>query len=197
MNAIELEALSVTRGDREVLRELSLRCEPGTILHVIGANGAGKTSLLEVIAGLRVPAGGRLSGLPQEDQRHWIGHRNALHPALSVTENLQFWCRLQGAAVAAGQVRGAIDRVGLSRQRHRACGRLSMGQRRRAALARVLALPRPWWLLDEPLAGLDTGGISLVTDLLDRHARGGGGAVISSHQPFTAAITGLRLLELS
>ncbi|MDE2150274.1 MAG: heme ABC exporter ATP-binding protein CcmA [Gammaproteobacteria bacterium] len=196
MNALELEALSVTRGDREVLRGLSLRCEAGVILHVVGANGAGKTSLLEVIAGLRAAAAGRLRDMPQAHERHWIGHRNAVHPALSVMENLSFWCRLQGMAVPSAAIDGAIDRVGLRRQRHRACGRLSMGQRRRTALARLLALPRSWWLLDEPLAGLDAAGIVLVADLLDQHARGGGAAVVSSHQPFPAAITGLRVLEL-
>lgn len=195
MHHLEIVDLRVRRGDRTVLPSLSLAVQAGEVLYVQGRNGAGKTSLLEVVAGLRAPAAGRFAARPPQTQIHWVGHRNGLHPALTPLENLHFWCRLNGAASdAAGD---ALQRLGLHSLRHRPCGRLSMGQRRRAALARLLAAPRLWWLLDEPLAGLDAASIERVTALLAEHAGGGGGALVSSHQPFPGDIPGLRRLELA
>lgn len=183
-------ALDVTRGDRTVLAGLDFQVAGGEALHLLGRNGAGKTSLLEVLCGLRRPGGGQLVGQPGPDALHWVGHRNGSHPAFSPLENLHFWCRLAGASTAAGVP--ALERVGLKRLRHRPCGRLSTGQRRRAALARLLVAPRPWWFLDEPLAGLDVGGIALVGELIADHVADGGAVVLSSHQPLARAIPGLR-----
>jgi heme exporter protein A len=194
MSALHVQNLAVVRGDRTVVEAVSFTVEEGEILHIRGRNGAGKTSLLEVLCGLRRPGTGRIEGQPEAPQRHWIGHKNALNPVLSPRENLRFWCALGESA--AGGVDAALEQVGLKAQRHRPCGSLSTGQRRRAALARLLAVPRPWWFLDEPLAGLDHAGIALLTRLLDGHARGGGSAVVSSHQPLPEQLTGVRILEL-
>ncbi|TAM11423.1 MAG: heme ABC exporter ATP-binding protein CcmA [Nevskiaceae bacterium] len=179
--------LAVARGDRRVLSALNFTVEPGEVLHLVGANGAGKTSLLEVLSGLRAPAEGRVEGQPEADALHWVGHRNALNTSLSPLENLGFWCRLSG--VSGRGTAGALQRVGLQRLRHRPCGKLSTGQRRRVALARLLLSPRPWWFLDEPLAGLDAAGIELVCTLLNEHAAAGGAVVVSSHQPLAAVAT--------
>lgn len=195
MNGLRVINLSVTRGDRTVLKALDFRVEAGDVLHVQGRNGAGKTTLLEVLSGLRPPAQGRIEPRPAADTLHWLGHRNGLHPALSPQENLHYWCRLHG--VSGQGVDAALQRLGLHRQRHRPSGKLSMGQRRRAALARLLAVPRPWWILDEPLAGLDVAATELVAGLLAEHSASGGAALVSSHQPFPYPIPGLRDLVLA
>lgn len=195
MKRLHVVDLSITRGDRTVLHALDLSVEPGEVLHVQGRNGAGKTSLLEVLCGLRPAAGGRIESRPEPEALHWIGHRNGLHPALSPLENLHFWCRLHGAAPDCCVA--ALQRMGLHGQRHRPSGKLSMGQRRRASLARLLAAPRPWWILDEPLAGLDVASTERVAGLLAEHAAGGGAVLVSSHQPFPLPVTGLRSLVLA
>ncbi|MDR3416799.1 MAG: heme ABC exporter ATP-binding protein CcmA [Nevskia sp.] len=194
MPSLQVQSLAVARGDRNVVDGLSFAVAAGEILHIRGRNGAGKTSLLEVLCGLRQAAAGSIAGRPDESLRHWVGHKNALNPALSPRENLRFWCALNECDAAG--VDAALERVGLKALRHRPCGNLSTGQRRRAALARLLAVPRPWWFLDEPLAGLDHAGIDLLARLLGEHARGGGAAVLSSHQPLPADLAGVRTLEL-
>ncbi|ROH89384.1 heme ABC exporter ATP-binding protein CcmA [Stagnimonas aquatica] len=181
MNAapLVLDSLTVARGDRVLFERLDLRIAPGEVLHLQGRNGAGKTSLLEVLAGLRTPEAGRFSG-PEPEQLHWIGHKNALHPALSAVENLAAWCGLHGADTAG--IPAALDRLQLKAARQRPVRTLSTGQKRRSALARLLLQRRPWWLLDEPLAGLDVEGAALLAGLLAEHCAAGGGAVVTSHQ---------------
>ncbi|MBV8062129.1 MAG: heme ABC exporter ATP-binding protein CcmA [Nevskia sp.] len=191
---LHVSQLAVARGDRNIVAGLDLAVARGEILHIQGRNGAGKTSLLEVLCGLRQPAAGQVEGQPESGQRHWLGHKNALNPALSPEENLRFWCALNGHP--AERVLAALQEVGLKALRHRPCGRLSTGQRRRAALARLLAAPRPWWFLDEPLAGLDHAGIELLARLLGGHAAEGGAALVTSHQPLPAGLAGVRSLEL-
>ncbi|HEU0276322.1 MAG TPA: heme ABC exporter ATP-binding protein CcmA [Rhodanobacteraceae bacterium] len=195
MDRLQVAGLCVTRGDREVLAHLAFSVGAGEALHLIGRNGVGKTSLLEVLCGLRAPAGGTIRGQPQADELYWVGHRNGVHAALSPFENLRFWCRL--AAMPTAGVGDALRRVGLWGLRHRACGRLSTGQRRRAALARLLVVPRPWWFLDEPLAGLDVAGIALTCDLVAEHVKRGGAVVLSSHQALPRTLPGLRELVLA
>ncbi|MBL6750480.1 MAG: heme ABC exporter ATP-binding protein CcmA [Nevskia sp.] len=186
--------LAVARGDRTIFEGLGFAVAPGEILHIRGRNGAGKTSLLEVLCDLRAPAAGTVSGRPEPHQQHWIGHKNALNPALSPRENLAFWCALNGCQQPG--LDAALQRVGVRALRHRPCGSLSTGQRRRAALARLCVAPRPWWYLDEPLAGLDSSGVELLAGLLAAHAAGGGAAVLTSHQALPDTLSGVRILEL-
>ncbi len=185
--ALRAENLAVIRGDRTLIEGLNFDVGAGEILHLQGRNGVGKTSLLETLCGLRVPAAGYVAGQPDAAARHWLGHKNALNPMLTPIENLRFWCALH--EVAAVDVDAALMRVGLKTQRHKPCGHLSTGQRRRAALARLVAAPRPWWFLDEPLAGLDISGLELFGSLLDVHLANGGAAVVTSHQPLPANIS--------
>lgn len=195
MPSLQAHQLAVARGDRTIVAGLDFAVAPGEILHIRGRNGAGKTSLLEVLCGLRQPAAGAVENQPEADQHHWLGHKNALNPALSPDENLRFWCALNGHG--ADGVAPALERLGLKSLRHRPCGKLSTGQRRRAALARLLAAPRPWWFLDEPLAGLDHGGIDLLAGLLEAQVREGGAVLLTSHQPISAGAAAVRHLELS
>jgi heme exporter protein A len=195
MSSLLVRDLEVMRGDRVIVAGLCLSLAPGEVLHLEGRNGAGKTSVLEVLCGLRQPSKGRIEHAPPPARRHWLGHRNALSAALSPLENLQFWAGLNGVTLADPD--GAFDVVGLRQQRHRACGRLSTGQRRRAALARLVAAQRPWWFLDEPLAGLDREGLERFGTLLAAHVAGGGAALVTSHQPLPGAPASLRSLSLS
>ncbi|HEX4871365.1 MAG TPA: heme ABC exporter ATP-binding protein CcmA [Nevskiaceae bacterium] len=173
-----VQGLAVRRGDRLLLRDLDLRLQPGERLHLRGANGIGKSSLLECLAGLRTAEAGQVV---RRAPLHWLGHRHGVNLALSPLENLGYAAALLGAGEAA--VLPALEQLGLGRQRHRPCAQLSAGQRRRTALARLLLSRRPLWLLDEPLAGLDAEGIERVGALLDAHLASGGAVLLTSHQP--------------
>ena len=190
---ISVKNLSVSRGERTLLKRLSFELEAGQAIHVAGANGSGKTTLLETLCGLRTAEQGTISGLESADSFHWLGHRNALNPALTVIENLRFWCGLQSAH--DDRIESALDRLQIRAHRHRVCRELSAGQKRRAALARLLIVRRPLWLLDEPLSGLDTGGIELFSDALRMHLAQDGAALITSHQSLPG-LAGLRRLDL-
>lgn len=188
------ENLAVARGDRRLFSGFCLSVAAGELVHLSGRNGVGKTSLLETLAGLRQPEAGQVSA-PVAEQLHWIGHRNALHPALSAAENLGFWCGVN--ACDAGLIPAALDRLQLKAARHRPARMLSTGQKRRAALARLLVTPRSCWLLDEPVAGLDVDGVALFAELLAEHSQRGGAAIFTSHQSLTVAGIALREVALA
>ena len=186
--------LAVARGDHVLLRDLSGTVGAGEILHIRGANGIGKTSLLEVLCGLRRSEAGAVTRALEPEACHWIGHRNALNPALSPSENLRFWCALHDAPTEG--IRGALREFDLARVAEQPCRQLSAGQKRRAALARLAVVRRVLWFLDEPLSGLDVSGIGHWLGLLRAHQQQGGAAVITSHQPLPAELPGLRAMEL-
>lgn len=189
-----IENLALARGDRTLFEGFSLHLAASELVHLTGRNGAGKTTLLEAIAGLRAPEAGRLQA-PAPEHLHWLGHKNALHPALSAVENLQFWCGLSG--VDASGIAPALDRLQLKAARHRPARSLSTGQKRRAALARLLIAPRPWWLLDEPLAGLDVQGAALFAELVAEHRATGGAVLLTSHQALPLACGAVREVALA
>jgi heme exporter protein A len=191
---ISFRHLAIARGDHVLLRDLTGAVGAGEILHIRGSNGIGKTSLLEVLSGLRAADAGEVTRTLQPEACHWIGHRNALNPALTPFENLRFWCALQD--VAADKVRGALREFELQRVADQPCRQLSAGQKRRTALARLAVAQRPLWFLDEPLSALDQAGIGHWLGLLEAHQRGGGAVIITSHQPLPATLPGLRTLEL-
>ncbi len=172
--------------------------DSGEALVVTGHNGAGKTTLLRLIAGLLEPAQGEieLSGgaadasLPE--QAHYLGHRDALKPALTVLENLQFWYAFLGGRDAPAA--SALEPVGLAGLAGLPAGYLSAGQRRRLSVARLLAAPRPVWLLDEPTAALDSAGQQRLLGLMQAHLAGGGIIVAATHGPL--GLTGAKELRL-
>src|SRR6266568_1434771 len=139
------------RGGRSVFSGLDFETSSGEVLAVVGPNGSGKTSLLRLIAGLLVPAGGSVgleggeAELTLPEQAHYLGHRDALKPALSVAENLAFWRDFLGGE--AGDTNKSLAAVGLDHAAHLPAAFLSAGQRRRLSLARLLAIKRPIWLL--------------------------------------------------
>ncbi|MBI1403458.1 MAG: heme ABC exporter ATP-binding protein CcmA [Porphyrobacter sp.] len=168
--------LACRRGERLLFRRLSFRLEAGAACHVTGANGAGKTTLIRALAGLTTPFAGEVR---REGSLALLEERTGLDPDLPLGRALAFWFGLDGAAESAAiMARLRLDALAEVPVRY-----LSTGQRKRAALARLLGQRAQVWLLDEPLSGLDTASQGLVTDLVRKHCAGGGIALIASHQP--------------
>ena len=179
--------LSCSRGGREVFSGLNFSVAGTEALLVTGRNGAGKSSLLRLIAGLVRAAGGRLSlsGGDAEatiaEQAHYLGHQDSLKPALSVAENLQFW----GQFLGAGRIDAEepLEAVGLAALASLPAGYLSAGQRRRLSIARLVAVKRPIWLLDEPTSALDASAQDRLAGLMRGHLESGGVIVAATHGP--------------
>jgi heme exporter protein A len=192
------ENLSIERGGRTVFEGLSFRMASGQALLVTGPNGAGKTTLLRTIAGFLSPIAGRvtLSGgnrdMTVAEQSHFVGHLNAVKANLSAAENAAFWAGFLGGSV--GLVDRALALFGLAALADIPAGLLSAGQRRRLALARLLVVPRPLWLLDEPTAALDAEATTTLVESIDAHVEEGGLAVVATHLPL--GLTGAQELRL-
>jgi len=185
------------RGGREVFCGLDFAAAAGEAVAVTGANGAGKTSLLRLIAGLLMPSGGSISllggdgDLTLPEQTHYLGHRDALKPALSVAENLAFWSDFLGGGRPGAPP--ALAAVGLDHLAHLPAAFLSAGQRRRLSMARLVAVPRPVWLLDEPTSALDATGQTLFAKLMTGHLDQGGLIIAATHLPLGIAARELRI----
>jgi heme exporter protein A len=185
------------RGGREVFSGLDLETGPGEALAITGANGSGKTSLLRMIAGLLALAGGSIvleggdTELTLAEQAHYLGHRDALKPALSVIENLSFWRDFLGGEAA--DAHQALVAVGLEHAALLPAGYLSAGQRRRLSIARLLTVHRPIWLLDEPVNALDAAGQSMFAGLMDSHLGSGGLIVAATHGALGVSARELRI----
>ncbi|MCK1289103.1 heme ABC exporter ATP-binding protein CcmA [Bradyrhizobium sp. 44] len=179
--------VTCVRGGREVFARLDFGAVSGEAVAVVGRNGSGKTSLLRLIAGLLIPAGGTIAldggdaELTLPEQCHYLGHRDALKPALSVAENLTFWADfLGGERFAAGD---SLAIVGLDHAADLPAAFLSAGQRRRLSLARLLTVRRPVWLLDEPTTALDVAGQDMFSGLMREHLGHGGLIIAATHAP--------------
>jgi len=186
------------RGGREVFSELRFAVAAGEALAVTGRNGAGKSSLLRIIAGLLHPTAGTvtLDGAPRDDltlpeQAHYLGHRDALKPSLTVAENLGFWRDMlggEGEGVAA-----SLGACGLGHAVDLPAGTLSAGQRRRLSMARLITVKRPLWLLDEPTSALDVDGQGLMARLMTDHLAAGGLIMAATHGPLGISATTLSI----
>jgi heme exporter protein A len=188
--------LACVRGGRRVFSGVGFSIAAGQALVLTGPNGAGKSSLLRVIAGLILPAAGTIAlegGDPElsvAEQSHYLGHLDPLKPALTVTENLAFWARFLNGARAAGEealIARGLEAAGLADLAHMPAGYLSAGQRRRLSLARVLAAPRPVWLLDEPTTALDAASQERLQTVMQAHLADGGLIVAATHGPLGLA----------
>ena len=177
---LQVEGLRLERGGRRLFEDLSFAVAGGEALALTGPNGAGKTSLLRCLAGLLQPAAGavRWTG---DAPRHWQGWQDGLKGQRTVAAELRFWARWSGGTAAEADA--AAHALGLERVMHVELRRLSAGQRRRVALARLYAPVRPVWLLDEPLAPLDAAWRERFGAMMRRHLEGGGVVVAAVHDP--------------
>ncbi|MDA9436174.1 heme ABC exporter ATP-binding protein CcmA [Bradyrhizobium sp. CCBAU 51627] len=189
--------LGCVRGGRQVFSGLDFEASSGEAVAVVGRNGSGKTSLLRLIAGLLVPAGGTIvldggdAEMTLPEQCHYLGHRDALKPALSVAENLSFWADFLGGE--RSDAAASLATVGLDHATHLPAGFLSAGQRRRLSLARLLTVRRPVWLLDEPTNALDAAGQEMFGHLMRQHLIRGGLIIAATHAPLGLEARELRI----
>lgn len=179
---LQVEAVTLSRGDRLLARDLSLRAGAGAYVEIRGSNGSGKTTLLRAIAGFVRPRAGRIAFANVAEPSlalHHLGHLNGLKPAASVRAHLRYWAGLFGGAASEDFV---FQCLSLSGQADLPARVLSQGQARRLALSRLLIAPRPIWLLDEPAAGLDDEGRAVLAELIASHQAQGGIALAAVHE---------------
>jgi heme exporter protein A len=197
--------LACRRGGRQLFRGLDLQVRSGEIVWVRGPNGSGKTSLLRMAAGLLPPERGQLLWDNQPlirasnfaRQRLYIGHANALKEELSVRESLGFLLRLRNRDTGIDTIDAALAGVGLGAHADVPVARLSQGQRRRVALARLVAeREASLWILDEPFDSLDADGMLRLNALMNEHRRRGGSVLLSGHHGVDAALLQPARIEL-
>jgi len=198
-----VDAVHLWRGDQHVLRGVSLGLQQGELLHLWGANGTGKTTLLRIISGLLRPEQGIVNwlGRPINQQRAeyqaamaYVSHETALKGDLTALENLRYSVGLR-RRVSEAALRANLELTGVNHCADLPVRILSAGQRRRVTMARLVALGATMWLLDEPYTNLDAAGSALMSRLLDEHIHRGGSALVVAHQDLVLSVK-VRRLEL-
>ncbi len=188
--------LACIRGERPLFSGIDLAVDGGEWLHVRGANGVGKTSLLRLLAGLAQPADGEItwqgepigaSAAAYRADLLFLGHQGALKDDLSALENIELAGALDGSPPARADVLAALRRFGLQGREDLPVRVLSAGQKRRVLLARLLTRKAKLWVLDEPFTALDARAVTMLSELIGEHLGQGGMAVVTSHQPISVA----------
>lgn len=191
LRVVLIKDLAITRGERRLFSNLDLTLSAGEAAVLVGRNGAGKTSLLRAVAGLLRPAEGTIAfedatgpleaDAARAEQLHLLGHQDGLKSSRTAWEELRFQTLWTGGTEESA--RAAAKRFDLMRLLDLEVRRLSAGQRRRLALARLAASPRALWLLDEPMAPLDAGQRAAFGEVMAQHLAGGGMILASVHDP--------------
>ena len=203
---LEVSNLACSRGDHRLFAGLSFSLHPGQIMQVQGANGSGKTSLLRTLCGFLMPDEGDIAwrgeNIRELDEDYYaellyLGHLNAIKDELSALENLQISAGLSGNELDEKEALAALRRMGLRGRERLPTKVLSQGQRRRVALAHLLASDASLWILDEPLTALDVGAVALIQELIAEHLAGQGMVIYTTHQPLQVAGVEMRSLSLS
>lgn len=199
---LRAHGLACDRGDRRLFSAVDLSVSPGEWLQVEGANGAGKTSLLRILAGLAPTADGVIEWEARpvaevRDDYHarllYLGHAPAIKEDLSALENLQTAAAVAGRPLDEGTAMAALRRIGLKGREDLPARVLSQGQKRRVALARLLCSQARLWILDEPFVALDVAAVAQLCSILDDHLSRGGMLIFTSHQAVQLAGTGASL----
>ncbi|MGD2138091.1 MAG: cytochrome c biogenesis heme-transporting ATPase CcmA [Gammaproteobacteria bacterium] len=205
-NPVVLEAreLECIRDDRTLFSGLAFRLEAGQALLLEGRNGSGKTSLLRILCGIRLPDGGEITwggtdisrlGADYHEHTAYVGHRDGIKLDLSPLENLA----MARALGKPGDItlEAALEQVDLYGFEDTLARNLSAGQQRRLALARLLVVDAPLWILDEPFTSLDIHGIGLIEELLEAHTAAGGMLAMTSHHTVNLTGTPVHVVNLS
>lgn len=191
--------VGISRGAMPLFTGVDFTLNSGQVVWVQGANGIGKTTLLHLAAGLARAEEGNVFWMQDNIACHpfdivaFQGHQDALKPQFTPLEEMTLWAKLSGSRINIDIV---LERVALSHRRDVPTGKLSAGQRRRLALARLVVSDRPIWAMDEPAAAMDAAGVALIEDLVTDHIAKGGAALIASHSPAKKLVTETRLIRL-
>nr|WP_129952271.1 cytochrome c biogenesis heme-transporting ATPase CcmA [Rahnella sp. RFA10(1/100)] len=202
--------LSCVRDERTLFSGLSFTIEPGDMVQIEGRNGAGKTSLLRILAGLSSPDAGevRWQGVSTRRQRDifhqqllYLGHQPGVKSVLTAFENLAFYLSVNGPTVkvnaSAEAIYQALENVGLLGYEDVTVAQMSAGQQRRVALARLWLSDAPLWILDEPLTAIDKQGVTTLITLFEQHAQQGGMVLLTTHQDLQGVNRHVRKLRLT
>jgi heme exporter protein A len=197
--------LSCVRDERTLFSGLSFTIQPGEIVQIEGQNGAGKTSLLRILAGLSSPDEGEVHWQGQNTRRQrelfhqhllFLGHYPGIKSVLTTYENLSFY-QTESGNDAQDEIFHALEQVGLLGYEDVAVAQLSAGQQRRVALARLWISRAPLWILDEPLTAIDKQGVSTLIELFERHAQNGGMVLLTTHQDLPGVTRAVRKIRLT
>lgn len=202
---LQVSGLSCVRGDRVLFRGLDLAVRTGEVIYVRGRNGCGKTTLLRALAGLLLPESGQvlwrgkpIRRLREDYARHllYLGHLNAIKGDLTAVENLRIAATLDGYGLDEQQAWQVLATMGLRGYEDLPTKHLSQGQKRRVALARLLANDATVWILDEPFTALDVAAVDQLQQVIRAHVDGGGIALLTTHQEVAMLGDRARALDL-
>jgi heme exporter protein A len=202
---LEAAKLECVRGDRKLFSDVSFSLSPGSLLQITGTNGSGKTSLLRIICGLAMPESGevrwqganiRSLGEEYSSSIAYLGHRNGIKEELSSVENLRISAGLAGFELGREEAKNALKQLGLAGRENLPARFLSEGQKRRSALARLVACSTSLWVLDEVLASLDAAAVQLVESMIEDHLSKEGIAIVATHQELNLSAGSFQRLKL-
>ncbi|WP_153446596.1 cytochrome c biogenesis heme-transporting ATPase CcmA [Vibrio algicola] len=203
---LEVCGLTAIRGDKELFQDVSFTVKPNDLVQIEGRNGSGKTTLLRIVTGLADCDGGQI--LWQQKSTHkdrdafhqdllFLGHQTGVKKELTAFENLLFYQKMNGSeGVTEQDIWLALAKVGLAGKEDIPSGKLSAGQQRRVALARLWLSKHPLWILDEPLTAIDKQGIKVIEALFLEHTERGGMILFTTHQDMFTGIDSLKKIKL-
>ena len=208
MSIIKATELSCQRGQYDLFQPVSFELSLGKSILISGPNGIGKTTLLESIAGLRAIQQGKITYKDIDlsnnkdqwfDDSFFIGHKTGNKKELNCLENLSLFLQIQGIDISQDQAEEALEKVGLGGYEYQFAGSLSAGQKKRLALARLLLIKHPVWILDEPFVNLDVAGCEWLLGVLHKHLDNSGILIITAHdnQNIRKRITQELILEMA